>query len=79
MKYPKNADHFLITEAWRRVEQFQSEADREQLLAVYRESKVVPWRYSVAHFLIRLALLFDPGLEQRLQPLTQVRARLKSR
>ena len=74
MNYPKNADHFLITEAWRRVEQFQSEVDREQVLALYRKSQSVPWRYSVARFLIWLALQFDSGLGQGLQPLDETRA-----
>lgn len=45
------SDHFLITEAWRKAEQFQSEARSEQLLAHYRKSEASSWRYSLAHLL----------------------------
>lgn len=79
MKYPEHSDHPLITEAWRKAEQFRSEAEREQLLAPYRKFKAACWQYGVAHFLIRLALRVEPGLEQRLRPLTEARACLKSR
>lgn len=69
-----HSDHFLITEAWRKVEQFQWEALRDQLLTLYREAKPGSWRYAVAQFLVDLALRLDPRLEPSLRPPTQAQA-----
>lgn len=57
------ADHFLITEAWRKVEAFERAAEREQLLNLYRASRTNPWRPRAARFLLRLAERLEPSLE----------------
>lgn len=75
----KNSDFPLITEAWQKAEQFQSEAQRDQLVTLYRKPNPGSWRSSVAHFLVGLALRFDPSLRQSMQSLTRARACPKSR
>ena len=54
------SDHFLITEAWRRAEQFEREARCEQLLARYRKARTASWQRRLARLLVRLAGWLEP-------------------
>ncbi len=54
------SDHPLITEAWRRAEQFEQEARQEGLLAQVQAANVVSWRHRAARLLVKLAGWLEP-------------------
>ena len=60
MKY---TDVSLVGEAWNKVERFERDIQREQLLAL--ASKPLSWRYRLAELLLRAAQRLEPELKTR--------------
>ncbi len=60
MKRTRQADHFLITEAWHKVERFEAEVRSGHLLADYRSARALGWRQRSAHLLMNLARRLEP-------------------
>ena len=57
MRHP---DHPLITEAWRKVEQFEAEVHSGHLLADYQRARADLWRQRSARLLVNLARRLEP-------------------
>ena len=60
MKHMRQTDHFLITEAWRKVERFEAEVRSGRLLADYRRARTGLWRQRAARLLVTLARRLEP-------------------
>ncbi len=60
----KHSDHFLITEAWRKAEQFEQEVEKARVLKLHRMSKPSLLHYRSAQVLMWLAVRLDPSLKR---------------